>query len=109
MRKPRPLALLAALALMLTPALAAHGQTLGQTLGQTPPPRLVGAKVTDSKGKPVGQIERVISGPGGQPLQVLVRVDRILRTLPAEALTPTPAGYASVLSRAEIAALPPSE
>jgi hypothetical protein len=57
----------------------------------------------------VGQIERVISGPGGQPLQVLVRVDRILRTLPAEALTPTPTGYASVLSRAEIAALPPSE
>ena len=98
MTRTRPLALLAALAIALaSPAYA-----------QTAPP-LAGAKVTDSKGKPVGQIERVITGPGGQPLQVLVRVDRILRTLPADALTPTPTGYASVLSRAEIAALPPSE
>jgi hypothetical protein len=102
MRKIRPLALLvpflfAAIPLSVAPA---HAQ---------PPPPLVGAKVTDTKGKPVGQIERVITGPGGQPLQVLVRVDRILRTLPAEALTPAPGGYASVLSRAEISALPPSE
>jgi hypothetical protein len=100
----KPLALAAVLALALV--LPAHAQTSN---AQTAVPRLAGAKVTDSKGKPVGQIERVISGPGGQPLQVLVRVDRILRTLPAEALTPTPTGYASVLSRAEIAALPPSE
>ena len=104
----RPLALLAALALTLTPALIARAQTPAQAAGRTPP-RLVGIKITDSKGKTVGPIERVISGPDGQPLQVLVRVDRILRTLPADALTPTPAGYASVLSRAEIAALPPSE
>jgi hypothetical protein len=99
MRNLPALAILAALTLAAA-SLPARAQT-------TPP--LAGAKVVDSKGKPVGQIERVISGPGGQPLQVLVRVDRILRTLPAEALTPTPAGYASVLSRAEIAALPPSE
>lgn len=72
-------------------------------------PVRVGAKVVDFKGKAVGQVERVINGPDGQPLQVLVRVDRILRTLPADALMPAQDGYASVLSRAEIASLPPSE
>jgi hypothetical protein len=102
MRKLHTLALLAAF------AVAAASMSAAPAHSQAPPP-LAGAKVTDSKGKPVGQIERVINGPGGQPLQVLVRVDRILRTLPAEALTPTRDGYASVLSRAEIAALPPSE
>jgi hypothetical protein len=102
MKRSRPAAALAAALLMLAPVLATPAQ------GQTPP-RLAGAKVVDAKGKAVGQIERVISGPGGQPLQVLVRVDRVLRTLPADALTPTAKGYASVLSRAEIAALPPSE
>jgi hypothetical protein len=70
---------------------------------------LLGAEVRDSKGKPVGRIERVIDGPDGKPAQVLVRVDRVLRTLPAEAMVPSGAGYASVLSRAEIAALPPSD
>jgi hypothetical protein len=70
---------------------------------------LVGARIVDDKGKAVGKIEKVISGPDGQPIQVLVRVDRILRTLPVDALVSSGAGYASVLSRAEIAALPPSD
>ncbi len=95
----KPAAALTALFLILAPAAQA----------QTPAPRMVGAKVVDAKGKAVGQIERVITGPEGQPVQVLVRVDRVLRTLPANALTPAADGYASVLSRAEIAALPPSE
>jgi hypothetical protein len=68
----------------------------------------VGAKVTDDKGKAVGRVERIIQGPDGQPKQVLVRVDRVLRTLPVEALKPAGGAYAAVLSRAEIAALPPS-
>jgi len=68
----------------------------------------IGAKVTDAKGKAVGRVERIIQGPDGQPKQVLVRVDRVLRTLPVEALKPAGGGYAAVLSRAEIAALPPS-
>ena len=69
----------------------------------------VGAKVKDDKGKAVGQVEKIINGPDGRPQQVLVRVDRVLRTLPVEALTASGGGYVSVLSRAEIAALPPSD
>jgi hypothetical protein len=72
-------------------------------------PPLVGAEVVDAKGKAVGKIEKVVSAPGGQPLQVMVRVDHVLRTLPVDALASRGARYASVLSRAEIAALPPSE
>ena len=98
----RLFAAIATAALLSAPMASAPAQA------QTPQVR-VGAKVVDSKGKAVGQVERIISGPNGQPLQVLVRVDRILRTLPADALAPAQDGYASVLSRAEIAALPPSE
>ena len=76
-------------------------------LAQGAPP--VGAKVKDGQGKAVGQVEKVIAGPDGKPKQVLVRVDRILRTLPVEALTPSGSDYVSVLSRAEVAALPPSD
>ncbi len=94
--------LFAALLLAAAP-LAAQAQPRPQT---APP---VGAKVKDDKGKAIGQVEKVIPGPDGQPKQVLVRVDRILRTLPVEALTPAGGGYVSVLSRAEVAALPPSD
>ncbi len=96
----RPAVLLAACAALVFAAPAP---------AMAPTPKLVGAPVVDIKGKAVGKIEKVIAGPDGQPAQVLVRVDRILRTLPVDALTPTGSGYASVLSRAEIAALPPSE
>ncbi len=90
-------ALIAVFALM---AAGAHAQTK---------PPMVGAEVVDAKGKAVGKIEKIILGPGGQPVQVMVRVDHVLRTLPVDALAPKGANYESVLSRAEIAALPPSE
>ena len=93
----------AAVLLLAAAPLAAQAQPRPQA---TPP---VGAKVKDDKGKAIGQVEKVIPGPDGQPKQVLVRVDRILRTLPVEALTPSGGGYVSVLSRAEVAALPPSD
>lgn len=93
----------AAALLLATAPLAVQAQPRAAT---TPP---VGAKVKDDKGKAIGQVEKVIPGPDGQPKQVLVRVDRILRTLPVEALTPSGGDYVSVLSRAEVAALPPSD
>jgi hypothetical protein len=95
----------------LLPALALAALIVGAPVvaqAQTAPP--VGAKVKDDKGKPVGEVVKVILDPNGRPAQVLVRVDRVLRTLPLEALSPSPDGsYAAVLSRAEIAALPPSD
>jgi hypothetical protein len=91
------LALLAA-AVILGPALAQ---------AQTPPP--VGAEVRDDKGKPVGKVERIILGPDGRPKQVLVRVERVLRALPIEALQRSGDAYVAVLSLAEIAALPPAD
>jgi hypothetical protein len=69
----------------------------------------VGAEVKDSKGVMVGKVEKIILGPDGRPRQVLVRVDRVLRTLPVEALQPSGKAYAAVLTRAEIAALPPAD
>jgi len=74
---------------------------------QTPPP--VGAEVRDDKGKPVGKVEKIILGPDGKPKQVLVRVERVLRALPVEALQRSGGAYVAVLSLAEIAALPPAE
>jgi hypothetical protein len=88
-------------------ALAAVLVLAAPSLAQTAPP--VGAKVKDDKGKPIGDVEKVIAGPDGKPRQVLVRVDRVLRTLPVESLTRQGAEYVSVLSRAEVASLPPSE
>jgi hypothetical protein len=96
------LALLAA-AVTLGPALA-QAQT---TSNMTPPP--VGAEVRDDKGKPVGKVEKIILGPDGRPRQVLVRVERVLRALPVEALQRSGGAYVAVLSLAEIAALPPAD
>jgi hypothetical protein len=92
------LALLAAAAAIIGPGVA---------LAQTAPP--VGAEVRDDKGKPVGKVERIVFGPDGRPRQCLVRVDRVLRALPVEALQRSGDAYVAVLSRAEIAALPPAE
>lgn len=92
-----------ALALLFT-ASAAGAQTPSPPAA---PP--VGAEVKDSKGVSVGKVEKVIPGPDGRPRQVLVRVDRVLRTLPVEALQPSGKSYAAVLTRAEIAALPPAD
>ena len=92
-----------ALALLVTAALLGPG--LAQAQGVPP----VGAEVRDGKGKPVGKVERIILGPDGRPRQALVRVDRVLRALPIEALQRSGDAYVAVLSRAEIAALPPAE
>ncbi|MGZ3272205.1 MAG: PRC-barrel domain-containing protein [Caulobacteraceae bacterium] len=74
---------------------------------QSAPP--VGAEVRDDKGKPVGKVEKIIVGPDGRPRQALVRVDRVLRALPVEALQRSGDAYVAVLTRAEIAALPPAD
>ena len=90
-----------ALAIMIAaPPMFASAQTA------VPP---VGVQVRDDKGKVVGRVEKIVLGPDGQPRQVLIRVDRVLRTLPVEALKPVGADYVAVLSRAEITALPPSD
>jgi hypothetical protein len=104
MSRARPALFAAAVLAVLGPSLVSAGAARAQAAAH-----LVGAELKDSKGKAVGRIERVIAGADGRPAQVLVRVDRVLRTLPTDALTPAGDGYASVLSRAEIAALPPSE
>lgn len=87
--------------------------TASAARAKTPPPLpavpAIGAEVKDSKGVAVGKVEKIILGPGGAPRQVLVRVNRVLRTLPVEALKPSGKAYAAVLTRAEIAALPPSD
>ena len=88
-----------AVALALIIASAARAQSV--------PP--IGAEVKDAKGVLVGKVEKIILGPDGRPRQVLVRVDRVLRTLPVEALQPSGKTYAAVLTRAEIAALPPAD
>jgi hypothetical protein len=76
-------------------------------LAQTPP--AVGAEVKDPKGASVGKVEKIIPGPDGKPRQVLVRVDRVLRALPVEALQASGEAYVAILTRAEIAALPPAD
>jgi hypothetical protein len=96
---PRVLAAIAlAAAPVAAPALA---------LAQAAPP--VGAEVKDPKGAAVGKVEKIILGQDGRPKQVLVRVDRVLRALPVEALQASGGAYVAVLTRAEIAALPPAE
>jgi hypothetical protein len=65
-----------------------------------------GQKLKDSKGAPVGQIEKVIADADGRPRQVLVRVARVLRVLPVDALTRSGDAYVTVLTRAELESLP---
>jgi hypothetical protein len=60
----------------------------------------------DAKGAVLGHIERVIRDADGRPRQVLVRVTRVLRVLPVDALSPSGEGYVTVLSRSELEALP---
>jgi hypothetical protein len=90
-------------ALLLAPTLAPT-----MALAQPAPPP-IGAEVKDPKGAVVGRVEKIILGPDGRPRQVLVRVDRVLRALPVEALQPSRGVYVVVLTRAEIAALPPAD
>jgi hypothetical protein len=106
MKTASPLAAATLAASLLAAAPALDSRALAQTAPAAPP---VGAQVKDDKGAPVGRIEKVIRGPDGRPQQVLVRVERVLRTLPVDALKPQGQDYVAVLSRAEIAALPPSD
>ena len=69
-----------------------------------------GQKLKDGRGQVLGQIERVITDPGsGQPRQVLVRVQHVLHVLPVDGLTRSGDGYVTVLSKAELEALPAAE
>lgn len=90
-------------------ALLAAAAILGPGLARAQAAPPVGAEVRDDKGKAVGKVERIILGPDGRPKQALVRVDRVLRALPVEALQRSGDAYVAVLSRAEIAALPPAD
>jgi hypothetical protein len=91
-------------------AVGAALSVAGQALAQSPPTAaLTGARLKDAKGAAAGQIEKVIADGDGRPRQVLVRVGRILRVLPIDALTPGGDGYATVLTRAELDALPAAE
>jgi len=97
-----------ALAVLAAAALLGPGLARAQapsTLAAPP----VGAEVRDDKGKPVGKVERIILDAEGRPKQALVRVDRVLRALPIEALQRSGEAYVAVLSRAEITALPPAD
>ncbi|HVY34549.1 MAG TPA: hypothetical protein VG960_09005 [Caulobacteraceae bacterium] len=80
------------------------------TGAQTPaaPPQ-VGQKLKDSKGAVVGEVEKVIADADGRPRQVLIRVTRVLRVLPLDSLVRSGDGYVTVLSRAELEALPPAD
>lgn len=97
-----------ALALIAAVAILGPGAAPAQPPSGTAAPT-VGAEVRDDKGKPVGKIEKIISGADGRPKQALVRVERVLRALPIEALQRSGDAYVAVLSRAEIAALPPAD
>ncbi len=68
-----------------------------------------GQKIKDGKGNVLGQIERVIADPAGQPRQVVVRVQRVAHVLPVDALSRSGDAYVTVLSKAEIEALPAAE
>ncbi len=68
-----------------------------------------GQKLKDAGGVTLGQIEKIISDADGRPRQVLVRVTRVLRVLPIDALTRSGDGYVTVLTRAELEALPAAD
>jgi hypothetical protein len=97
-----------ALALFVAAAILGPTLALAQNASNLAPPP-VGAEVKDDKGKPVGKVEKIIVGADGRPKQVLVRVERVLRALPVEALQRSGGAYVAVLSLAEIAALPPAD
>jgi hypothetical protein len=94
--------------LLLAAAVPAQALPSGPPPAQSPGPT-IGAEVKDPKGASVGKVEKIILGPDGRPRQALVRVDRVLRALPVEALQPSGGAYVAVLTRAEIAALPPAD
>jgi len=95
--------LLCAVAPALAPAASAQPTDAAAQAGPQP-----GQKLKDSGGASVGQIERVVPGPDGRPRQIEVRIAGQLRVLPIAGLTRSGDAWASVLSRAELEALPGS-
>ena len=91
-------------ALTLASTLLAAAPALAQADGPH-----AGQKLKDGKGNVLGQIERVIADPAGQPRQVVVRVQRVAHVLPVDALSRSGDAYVTVLSKAEIEALPAAE
>jgi hypothetical protein len=69
----------------------------------------VGEKIKDSSGAVAGPIEKVVVDAQGRPRQILVRIAGQLRVLPIAALSRSGDAYVSVLSRAELDALPTSQ
>lgn len=102
-----------AIVLCLTAALAWGPYAAAQpaSTDNTPPAAAPqpGQKLKDAKGATLGQIEKIISDADGRPRQVLVRVTRVLRVLPIDALTRSGDAYVTVLSRAELEALPAAD
>ena len=86
-------------------AVAQPNPAVGQVVAAPQP----GQKLKDSQGATVGQIEKIISDSDGRPRQVLVRVTRVLRVLPVDALTRSGDAYVTVLSRAELESLPAAD
>ena len=72
-------------------------------------PPQIGQKLKDSKGAVVGEVEKIIADTDGRPRQVLVRVMRVLRALPLDSLVRIGDSYVTVLSRAELEALPSAD
>ncbi len=68
-----------------------------------------GQALKDAAGATLGRIEKIIVDAAGRPRQALVRVTRVLRVLPLDALTRSGDTYVTVLSRAELEALPQAE
>jgi hypothetical protein len=99
-RRVRPFAVVA-----LTIALGLGALTPFGAQAADPGPQ-VGEKVKDAQGKVAGPIERVVFDADNRPRQVEVRVGGMLRVLPIAALSRAGDTYVSVLSRAEIDALP---
>jgi enterochelin esterase-like enzyme len=89
-------------------AQSAGAQSPGAQSAPAELPR-TGEKLKDAKGAVLGHIERVVSDAGGRPRQVLVRVARVLHVLPIDALTRSGDAYVTVLSRAELEALPATQ
>ncbi len=65
-----------------------------------------GEKVKDAQGVVAGPIERIVVDADGHPRQVEVRIGGLLRVLPVAALSRSGDAYVTVLSRAELDALP---
>jgi len=101
-------ALFCLLIVLVCPAGAAFAQAV-QARGSDVGDARVGQKLRDEKGSALGEIEKVVSDANGRQRQVLVRVAGVLRPLPLDSLTRSGDAYVTVLSRAELEALPAAD